>query len=163
MFFSSLLSPSLAGELPVVSMDGGERYSTSIRNIRSTAMRRVEYRAAYCPIELRVCLPGLSARGLVEYLQLPGNLDPRIARLAQQITASKSNNYEKAASIENYLRTNFEYTLQLPLTFHRDPLANLSFRAQARPLRVLCFIDGDHASHAGHSITGGKRLSHRGV
>lgn len=60
------------------------------------------------------------------YLQLPG-LDPRIASLAEQLTASADNNYDKAVTIESYLRTKFGYTLQLPRTVPHDPLANFLF------------------------------------
>jgi protein-glutamine gamma-glutamyltransferase len=60
------------------------------------------------------------------YLQLPA-LDPRIPQLAQQITASADNNYDKARALENYLRTHFGYTLQLSGTVPHDPLANFLF------------------------------------
>ncbi|MGA7169164.1 MAG: transglutaminaseTgpA domain-containing protein, partial [Candidatus Sulfotelmatobacter sp.] len=46
------------------------------------------------------------------YLQLPA-LDPRIPQLAAQISGSSSNNYDKAAAIETYLKTHYGYTLQL--------------------------------------------------
>jgi hypothetical protein len=62
----------------------------------------------------------------LNYLQLPA-LDPRIPQLAQQIAASAENNYDKATAIESYLRTHFQYTLQLPRTIQRDPLANFLF------------------------------------
>ncbi|HET6179730.1 MAG TPA: DUF3488 and transglutaminase-like domain-containing protein [Candidatus Sulfotelmatobacter sp.] len=60
------------------------------------------------------------------YLRLPA-VDPRVARLAAQITASSSNNFDKAAAIENHLRTRFGYTLQLPRTAVKDPIANFLF------------------------------------
>ena len=63
---------------------------------------------------------------LLNYLQLP-RLDPRVVPLARQITASKGNNFDKAAAIESYLRTNFGYTLQLPSSVPRDPVANFLF------------------------------------
>src|SRR5258708_23896813 len=47
------------------------------------------------------------------YLQGP-ELDPRIPRLAAQITASASNNYDRAAALARYLRSHYRYTLQLP-------------------------------------------------
>ena len=47
--------------------------------------------------------------------------------MAKQITASVDNNYDKAAAIERYLRTNFGYTLQLPRTVPHDPVANFLF------------------------------------
>ncbi|HYM75068.1 MAG TPA: DUF3488 and transglutaminase-like domain-containing protein [Candidatus Dormibacteraeota bacterium] len=60
------------------------------------------------------------------YLRLP-DLDPRIARLAAQITGSANNNYDKAAAIENHLRTRFGYTLELPKTAVKDPIAHFLF------------------------------------
>ena len=60
------------------------------------------------------------------YLQLPG-LDPRIPRLAAQVTASASNSYDKAIALEQYLKTHYGYTLQLPSSGVADPLANFLF------------------------------------
>ena len=62
----------------------------------------------------------------VPYLQLP-TLDSRIPRLAAQITASASNNYDRAALLEKYLQSHYGYTLQLPQTAVADPLANFLF------------------------------------
>jgi transglutaminase-like putative cysteine protease len=60
------------------------------------------------------------------YLHFP-QLDPRIPQLASDITRSAKNDYDKAAAIENYLRTRFGYTLQLPQATVKDPLANFLF------------------------------------
>jgi transglutaminase-like putative cysteine protease len=60
------------------------------------------------------------------YLGLPV-LDGRIPRLAEQITASADNNYDKARALETYLRTHFGYTLRLSRTVPHDPLANFLF------------------------------------
>jgi protein-glutamine gamma-glutamyltransferase len=75
---------------------------------------------------LRTSSDSSPAPVLLNYLQLPA-LDPRIPELARQIAASADNNYDKAKAIENYLRTHFQYTLQLPRTTQRDPLANFLF------------------------------------
>ena len=64
--------------------------------------------------------------GADQYLKLPP-LDIRISQLAKQITASSATNYDRAVAIEQYLRTHFAYTLQLPRTVPRDPLANFLF------------------------------------
>lgn len=61
-----------------------------------------------------------------DYLQLP-NIDPRVAELAQQIAARAASPYEKATQVEGYLRTHFGYTLQLPATEPKDPIANFLF------------------------------------
>ena len=63
------------------------------------------------------------------YLQLPG-LDRRIPRLAEQITASASNSYDKAVLLERYLKTHYGYTLQLPRSPVADPVANFLFERQ---------------------------------
>ena len=54
-------------------------------------------------------------------------MDSRVAALARQITASRENNYDRAVAIETYLRTKFGYTLQLPSSVPRDPVANFLF------------------------------------
>lgn len=61
-----------------------------------------------------------------KYLRLPA-LDPRVPQLAAQITRSSKNDYDKAAALEQYLRTRFGYTLQLPQTRLNDPIANFLF------------------------------------
>jgi len=62
------------------------------------------------------------------YVQLPSTTDPRVGRLAAQITAGATNDFDKAAAIENYLRTRFGYTLELPRTPPADPIANFLFQ-----------------------------------
>jgi len=63
---------------------------------------------------------------LDEYLKLPP-LDIRISQLAREITASSATNYDRATAIEQYLRTHFGYTLQLPRTVPADPLTHFLF------------------------------------
>jgi transglutaminase-like putative cysteine protease len=63
---------------------------------------------------------------LQDYLGGPGP-DSRVKELAQKITEKSATPAEKAAAIENYLRTHFKYTLQLPRTQPADPIANFLF------------------------------------
>src|SRR5581483_6513358 len=60
------------------------------------------------------------------YLQLP-NIDPRVKQLALQITRGATNNYDRAKLIENYLRTEYGYTLEVPRTNEPDPLVDFLF------------------------------------
>jgi len=60
------------------------------------------------------------------YLRLPA-VDPRVAQLASQVTASARTNYDKAAALENHLRTHYGYTLQLLQGPVKDPIANFLF------------------------------------
>jgi hypothetical protein len=64
------------------------------------------------------------------YLQLP-QLDPRIKKLAQDITASSKNEYDRTANIERYLKTRYAYTLDLNGPREVDPLANFLFVKRA--------------------------------
>jgi transglutaminase-like putative cysteine protease len=78
------------------------------------------------PAELRRTGRNYPEEIQVTNLSLPA-LDPRIPRLAAEITSSASNDFDKAAAIENHLRTRFGYTLQLPRTHVKDPIANFLF------------------------------------
>jgi protein-glutamine gamma-glutamyltransferase len=78
------------------------------------------------PQELRATTEDYPFDVTQNYLQLPA-LDPRIAQLAEQITATSVNRYDKTAALEGYLRTKFGYTLELPTTPQPDPLANFLF------------------------------------
>ncbi|MGE5321759.1 MAG: DUF3488 and DUF4129 domain-containing transglutaminase family protein [Actinomycetota bacterium] len=60
------------------------------------------------------------------YLQLP-RIDPRVSALARNITSSADSNYASALAIEQYLRTHYAYTLQLPGVRVPDPLAYFLF------------------------------------
>jgi transglutaminase-like putative cysteine protease len=60
------------------------------------------------------------------YLQLPA-IDPRVRELAAQITAAARNDRQRAASLQNFLRTRYAYTLELPSEKHADPIAHFLF------------------------------------
>jgi hypothetical protein len=62
------------------------------------------------------------------YLQLPQLLDPRIPELAHKLTDTEPSPYRRALAIQNYLRTKYGYTLQLPSQPTADPLADFLFR-----------------------------------
>lgn len=64
-----------------------------------------------------------------QYLQLPElpPLDPRIQKLALQITGPVTAPLDKAFAIESYLRMRYGYTLQLPQQPSQDPISNFLF------------------------------------
>jgi transglutaminase-like putative cysteine protease len=78
------------------------------------------------PDALRRAVADYPADTTVRYLQLP-QVDPRVRRLARDITRDATNNYDRARAIENYLRVNFGYTLELPTHTMSDPIANFLF------------------------------------
>jgi len=60
------------------------------------------------------------------YLQLP-HTDPRILALANKIVAGESAPARQAQLVEDYLRTHYAYTLELPATEPDDPIAFFLF------------------------------------
>ena len=68
--------------------------------------------------------PGFGER----YLQLPQQLDPRIAELAGHLTGPEPTPYLRALAIEHYLSSRYAYTLQLPSRTPADPVADFLFR-----------------------------------
>jgi transglutaminase-like putative cysteine protease len=63
------------------------------------------------------------------YLQLPEKMDERIAVLAGQITEKSLNRYDKAKAIENYLQTQFGYSLEMKAKGD-EPLADFLFNVR---------------------------------
>jgi protein-glutamine gamma-glutamyltransferase len=60
------------------------------------------------------------------YLQLP-RTDPRIGELAQNIVGGETSPAVQSRLIENYLRTHYGYTLELPSTEPDDPIVFFLF------------------------------------
>ena len=85
------------------------------------------------PDELRKALPDYSPEIRDTYLQLPENLDPRIKKLAEDITKRDTNSYDQAAEIRRYLIGHYAYTLNLtaPSGPNADPLAYFLFVRRA--------------------------------
>jgi transglutaminase-like putative cysteine protease len=81
--------------------------------------------------ELRLDSPASSPEKIIQtyLLQKPSKLDPRISELAHDITRNAATPYDKARAIENYLKTEFLYTLDLK-TSEPDPLADFLFRTR---------------------------------
>lgn len=123
IFFLAAKPQSLRGKYRMISIDaGGAVYDLDPERIVG-GYEASSNIAVPEPEELRHA--GASAPSPM-YLKLP-RLDPRIPRLAQEITASADNSYDKAIAIEQYLRTRFGYTLELSRTAPRDPLAEFLF------------------------------------
>ncbi|HUB82531.1 MAG TPA: DUF3488 and transglutaminase-like domain-containing protein [Bryobacteraceae bacterium] len=70
--------------------------------------------------------PVLDSMHREQYLRLP-DLDPRIAGLAESMTAGAVSDLARARAIEQGLRTGYGYTLELPRKQVKDPLADFLF------------------------------------
>lgn len=64
-----------------------------------------------------------------KYLRLPETFDPRISALAANVTAASRNRLDAALAIEDYLRANYGYTLDLKAG-GEDPLADFLFNVR---------------------------------
>ncbi len=124
--FPGTLGPQRQRQLP----DAGRRCRRSSLQLRFAAFHQpLRGRLRHLPPPRpRSCgrQDAITLRPSRAYLHLPP-LDPRVPQLAAQITKSASNDFDKAAAIENHLRTRFGYTLQLPQTPVKDPIANFLF------------------------------------
>ncbi len=126
VFFLAPIAHILQGDYRQVSMDsGGGVFDLDAEHSinRYEAWSNIAQPGAP---ELRAASGNYPPAILESYLQLP-EVDPRIERLARDVTASAGNNYDKATAIEKYLLTHFGYTLQLSRTPPRDPLAEFLF------------------------------------
>lgn len=65
------------------------------------------------------------------YMQLPSNLDPRIRKLAADVTSHAQNEYDRVSSVSAYLSSHYRYTLNLQGPVPADPLANFLFVRRA--------------------------------
>jgi len=125
VFFLAPWARNVSGDYRQVASDSGG----AVFDFDSHPISRYEADsdiAVPAPTELRTAGRNYPAQIDATYLQVPP-LDPRVPRLAAQITNSASNDFDRAAAIENYLRTRFGYTLELPRTAVKDPIANFLF------------------------------------
>jgi transglutaminase-like putative cysteine protease len=66
-----------------------------------------------------------------KYLQLPPRMDPKIATLANEITAQYPSILEKASAVEAHLKRNYRYTLELTWDPGEQPISTFLFSAKA--------------------------------
>ena len=126
VFFLLANAQSLQGNYRQVAVDGatdvyGNDPERPVTRYEAESLVRIAR-----PKHLRTIATEVAAKGFAPYLQLPAT-DPRIASLAQTITAKASGPYEKASELEGYLRTHFGYTLDQLNTVPQDPIANFLF------------------------------------
>jgi hypothetical protein len=64
------------------------------------------------------------------YLQLPRDLDPKVKKLAEEVTKNAGNDYDRAEAIERHLAMSYEYTTDLPDTGSTPPLEAFLFETK---------------------------------
>jgi protein-glutamine gamma-glutamyltransferase len=101
-------------------------YSAQFADSRTVSYQvysRLDSPAAASDPALVEPLPAIARQA---YLQLP-RLDPRIRELTQNIVHSQTSAAARARTLENYLRSTYGYTLELPKVEPEDPLAFFLF------------------------------------
>jgi transglutaminase-like putative cysteine protease len=126
VFFLSENARFLAGNFRRVSTDDGQAVYNLDGDHPINRYDGAAFLGSPESVDLRLAANSESSPVASVYRSLPP-IDLKISQLASQITASASNDYDKAVAIERYLRTHFGYTLQLPRTTPRDPLAYFLF------------------------------------
>lgn len=126
VFFLAPWARSVKGDYRLLAVDsGGAVYDFDTQHAIGS-YEATSNIAMPSPAELRSAGRSYPPNILSTYLRLP-QLDPRIPRLAEEITNAANNDFDRAAAIENHLRTRYGYTLELPRTKVRDPIANFLF------------------------------------
>jgi hypothetical protein len=88
-----------------------------------TFYRKLNY-TAYSTLE------ALNAYNIDNYVQLPSNIE-KIKNLSKDITQGLKNNLGKAVKIENYLKTNYSYSLKTgPTPADTNPIEDFLFRTK---------------------------------
>ncbi len=130
VLFAAPRAVAIEGSLPYVSVDSEDGLIS-----RAHTSERIVYRAYSdfsTPVieELRTDDDAYQ-RDAARYLQLPGKLDPKIANLAADIArANAPTNYDFAIAVEEYLRENYRYSLDMRARGD-DPLADFLFNVRA--------------------------------
>lgn len=126
VFFLAPTPLEMKGDYRLVAMDEGGAVFDVDPEHPVTAYTATSSLRQPAPADLRLAYGQAPPAILLNDLQLP-RLDPRIPRLAVEVTASSNSNYAKAAALESYLQSHYGYTLQLSRTPPRDPLAEFLF------------------------------------
>ncbi len=123
------VAEGVAGRFRLLEMDGND--AVLLRDRSFAAMRYDAWSNVAEPTaeQLRRAPAEYPARigGILlsSYLQAP-KLDPRVGELARQLTASATNNFDRARLLQEHLRANYGYTLDMPFTGD-DPIAGFLF------------------------------------
>jgi hypothetical protein len=130
VFFLAPRPRSLSGDYRMITVDDGGAVYNGAREHAIGSYRATSDIGQTAPEELRHATAETPPRIAIQYLQLPA-LDPRLPQLAHDITAHAPTAYDKAEAIESYLQKQYAYTLRLPDTPQRDPVAHFLFERKA--------------------------------
>jgi transglutaminase-like putative cysteine protease len=110
--------------------DATESLKNPFRNFTAIRYAGISRLPAASAARLRAASKNYPAEITSTYLQLP-ELDPRIPKLAREITKGAQMPFDQAIRIENHLRTRYAYTLNLTGKPGQDRLAHFLFETRA--------------------------------
>jgi len=129
VLFVAAVPRELSGHLRLLNLDQTDSVHNPQRTGSPLAYDAVSDVALPPPAALRRARTDYPPEIRVVYLSLP-KFDPRVRDLAAQVSASATNNYDRAVAIQNHLRDNFGYTLDPPAIDPRDPIGSFLFKAR---------------------------------
>lgn len=103
-----------------------DNYSAQFSDARTVSYQVFSRLDSQGPAPDASMVEALSPASRQAYLQLP-RLDPRIRQLTERIVGTETSPIAQARMVENYLRRNYGYTLELPKVEPEDPLAFFLF------------------------------------
>lgn len=116
----------LAGRFREISMDETGSIQNADRNRLTESYDGVSQIQELPAPRLQSASGAVPADVAMMYLQLPA-VDERVQELAAKLATGKTSDFDKAISIEQYLRQNYGYTLNLGNTPPADPIADFLF------------------------------------
>jgi transglutaminase-like putative cysteine protease len=123
VFFLAPRARTVAGNYRMIETDGDDAvFNLDLEH----PVERYEATSNISPSFTSESGDAANVEGAKRYLRVP-SLDSRIPLLAERVGSISPDSFGKALAIEEYLRTKFGYTLELPRTVQPDPLANFLF------------------------------------
>ncbi len=116
----------LAGRFRDINIDETGSILNADRNRMTESYEGVSQVPGFSLARLQEASGPLPPDVTMMYLQLPP-LDDRVHELAAKITEGKTSDFDKAAAIEQHLRENYRYTLNLGNNAPADPIAFFLF------------------------------------
>jgi len=120
----------LSGQLRLLSLDQTASVHSPQHSYVPLGYDVVSETALPSPQELRQAPTEYPLDIRLVYLRLPAS-DPRISELARQTTATATNNYDRAVGIQNYLKSNYTYSLDPPAIEPADPVGSFLFKSKS--------------------------------
>jgi protein-glutamine gamma-glutamyltransferase len=129
VLFVAAVPRQLKGRIRLLSMDQTQSLHNPQRDNAPLGYDVVTEASVPTPGELRRTSSDFPPGIRLTYLKTPG-LNPAVADLARQVTASVTGNYDRALAIQNYLRRNFGYTLDPTGIDPNDPIGSFLLKSR---------------------------------